>query len=33
VLAVRGTLDPIRLAGADELIDRIDVDVMRRLLD
>jgi sugar-phosphatase len=33
VLAVRGTLDPSRLAGADELIDRIDVDVMRRLLD
>jgi HAD superfamily hydrolase (TIGR01509 family) len=33
VLAVRGTLDPSRLAGADELIDRIDIDVMRRLLD
>ena len=32
VLAVRGTLDPSRLAGADELIDRIDIDVMRRLL-
>ncbi len=32
VLAVRGTLDPARLAEADELIDRIDVGVMRRLL-
>jgi beta-phosphoglucomutase len=32
VLAVRTTLDAHRLAGADELLDRIDVDVMRRLL-
>jgi HAD superfamily hydrolase (TIGR01509 family) len=32
VLAVRGTLDPHRLGGADELIDRIDVDVIQRLL-
>jgi len=31
VLAVRTTLDAHRLAGADELLDRIDVDVMRRL--
>ncbi len=28
-----GTLDPHRLGEADELIDRIDVGVMRRLLD
>jgi beta-phosphoglucomutase len=33
VLAVRGTLEPSRLAKADELIDRIDVAVLRRLLD
>jgi HAD superfamily hydrolase (TIGR01509 family) len=32
VLAMRTTLDPDRLAAADELIDRIDIDVMRRLL-
>jgi sugar-phosphatase len=32
VLAMRTTLDPRRLADADELIDRVDVDVMRRLL-
>ena len=32
VLAVRTTLDAHRLAGADELLDRIDVDVIRRLL-
>ena len=32
VLAMRTTLDPQRLAQADELIDRIDVDLMRRLL-
>jgi sugar-phosphatase len=32
VLALTGTLDPHRLSGADELIDRIDVGVMRRLL-
>jgi beta-phosphoglucomutase len=32
VLAVRGTLEPRRLREADELIDRIDVSVLRRLL-
>jgi beta-phosphoglucomutase len=32
VLAMRTTLEPHRLAAADELIDRIDVDLMRRLL-
>jgi beta-phosphoglucomutase len=32
VLAMRTTLEPHRLAEADELIDRLDVDVMRRLL-
>jgi beta-phosphoglucomutase len=32
VLAMRTTLEPHRLAQADELIDRIDVDVMRRCL-
>lgn len=32
VLAVRTTLEPHRLAGADELVDRIDVALMRRLL-
>jgi beta-phosphoglucomutase len=32
VLAVRTTLDPHRLADADELVDRIDVHLMRRLL-
>jgi beta-phosphoglucomutase len=32
VLAVQGTLDPHRLAAADELIDRIDVELMRRCL-
>jgi beta-phosphoglucomutase len=32
VLAMRGTLEPHRLAAADELIDRLDVDVMRRCL-
>jgi beta-phosphoglucomutase len=32
VIAKQGTLDPHRLREADELIDRIDVDVMRRLL-
>jgi HAD superfamily hydrolase (TIGR01509 family) len=31
VLAMRTTLEPHRLAAADELIDRIDLDVMRRL--
>jgi beta-phosphoglucomutase len=32
VLAMRTTLEPHRLAEADELIDRLDLDVMRRLL-
>jgi beta-phosphoglucomutase len=32
VLALQTTLDPHRLAAADELIDRLDVDVMRRYL-
>jgi beta-phosphoglucomutase-like phosphatase (HAD superfamily) len=32
ILAMTGTLDPGRLGEADELIDRIDVDVMRRCL-
>jgi len=32
VLALRTTLEPERLAQADELIDRLDVDVMRRCL-
>jgi beta-phosphoglucomutase len=32
VLAMRGTLEPHRLAQADELIDRIDLDLMHRLL-
>jgi beta-phosphoglucomutase len=32
VLAMRTTLEPNRLAEADELIDRLDADVMRRLL-
>lgn len=32
VLAMRTTLEPHRLADADELIDRLDVGVMRRLL-
>jgi HAD superfamily hydrolase (TIGR01509 family) len=32
VIAVRGTLDPHRLAQADELVDGIDVVLMRRLL-
>jgi len=32
VLAVRTTLEPDRLAGADQLIGRIDVDLMQRLL-
>jgi beta-phosphoglucomutase len=33
VLAMTGTLDPERLREADELIDRIDVELMRRVLD
>jgi HAD superfamily hydrolase (TIGR01509 family) len=32
VLAMRTTLEPHRLAGADELIDRLDIAVMRGLL-
>ena len=32
VLAMTGTLDPNRLRDADELIDRLDVDVIRRLV-
>jgi beta-phosphoglucomutase len=32
VLAMKTTLEPHRLAEADELIDRIDLDVMRRCL-
>lgn len=32
VLAMQTTLEPHRLAAADELIDRIDVDLMRRFL-
>ena len=32
VLAIRGTLEPHRLARADELIDRIDLDVIDRCL-
>ena len=32
VLALRTTLEAHRLAGADELIDRLDIDVMRRCL-
>jgi beta-phosphoglucomutase len=32
VVAVRGTLVPERLAEAEELVDRVDLDVMRRYL-
>jgi beta-phosphoglucomutase len=32
VLAVRTTLEPHRLAAADELVDRVDIEVMRRWL-
>jgi HAD superfamily hydrolase (TIGR01509 family) len=32
VLAMRTTLEPQRLVAADELLDRIDLDVMRRVL-
>jgi beta-phosphoglucomutase len=32
VLAMRGTLEPQRLAQADELVDRIDIDFMQRCL-
>jgi beta-phosphoglucomutase-like phosphatase (HAD superfamily) len=31
-LAVRGTLPADRLARADEIVDRLDVEVMHRLL-
>jgi beta-phosphoglucomutase len=30
--AKTGTLDPLRLAAADELVDRVDVELMRRVL-
>jgi sugar-phosphatase len=33
ILAITGTLDPKRLREADELIDRIDVELMQRILD
>jgi beta-phosphoglucomutase len=32
-VAVLGTLAPERLAGADEIVEQVDVDVMRRLLE
>jgi HAD superfamily hydrolase (TIGR01509 family) len=32
VIAKSGTLDPHRLAGAEEIVDAIDVDLMRRFL-
>jgi HAD superfamily hydrolase (TIGR01509 family) len=32
VVAMRGTLDPERLAQADELVDRLDIDLMKRCL-
>ena len=32
VIAKRGTLDPHRLAGAEEIVDAIDVDLIRRYL-
>ena len=32
VVAVRGTLVPERLAQAEEIVDRVDLDVMRRYL-
>jgi sugar-phosphatase len=32
VIAKRGTLDANRLRAADELVDRIDVELMRRCL-
>ena len=32
IVAMRGTLEPGRLAQADELADRIDIDLMRRCL-
>jgi beta-phosphoglucomutase len=33
VIAVRGTLDPHRLAAAEEIVDGVDVDLMRRVLE
>ena len=30
--AKTGTLDPLRLAAADELVDRVDIELMRRVL-
>jgi beta-phosphoglucomutase len=33
VIAVRGTLDPHRLAAAEEIVDGLDVDLMRRVLE
>ena len=33
ILAITGTLHPKRLREADELIDRIDVELMQRILD
>jgi HAD superfamily hydrolase (TIGR01509 family) len=33
VFAKLGTLDPHRLRAADELVERIDIDLMRRVLD
>lgn len=33
VFAKRGTLDPARLRAADDLVDAIDVDLMRRVLE
>ena len=32
IVAMRGTLEPGRLAQADELVDRIDIDLMQRCL-
>jgi beta-phosphoglucomutase-like phosphatase (HAD superfamily) len=33
VIAVRGTLDPHRLAAAEEIVDGLDVEVIRRVLE
>jgi beta-phosphoglucomutase-like phosphatase (HAD superfamily) len=33
IVALRGTLDPSRLREADELIDRLDVDAVGRILN
>jgi beta-phosphoglucomutase len=32
IVAMQGTLDPERLAQADELVDRLDIDLMKRCL-